>query len=208
MVGVRRSRPPTPTEELETTGLPLDEGNLIALAQRDPRAFAPLYTAYFDPVFRYCLRCLGEREAAADATQEVFARALRALPSYHDDAFRPWLFTIAHNVIVDGYRQRGRRPPDAPLAAAVWQVDPAPGPEDAALSAEAGRSVHACLARLAPDQRAVVELRLADLTGPEIANVLSRSLGSVKIAQHRGFRRLALLMGADDSGKEDRNDQH
>jgi RNA polymerase sigma-70 factor, ECF subfamily len=205
MAMVRRSRPPTPTEEPETAGSPLDEGELIALARRDPRAFAPLYTAYFDPVFRYCLRCLGEREEAADATQEVFARALRALPRYHDDAFRPWLFTIAHNVIVDGYRQRGRRPPDAPFAAAEWEADPAPGPEDAALTAEAGRSVHACLARLAPDQRAVVELRLAELTGQEIADVLSRTLGSVKIAQHRGFRRLAVLLGAGASGKEDRD---
>src|SRR5262249_29857502 len=134
MVGVRRSRPPAPTEEPETAGERVDEGDLIALARRDPRAFAPLYAAYLDPGFRYCLRGLGDREAAADATQEVFARALRALPRYRDDAFRPWLFTIAHNVIVDGYRQHGGRPPDAPLAAAAWQADPALGPEEAALA--------------------------------------------------------------------------
>jgi RNA polymerase sigma-70 factor (ECF subfamily) len=208
MVVVRRNRPPTPIEEPEIAGLPFDEGDLIALARRDPQAFAPLYTAYFDPVYRYCLRCLGEREAAADAAQEVFARALRALPRYRDDAFRPWLFTIAHNVIVDGYRQRDRRPPDAPLKEAEWHADPAPGPEHAALAAEAGRTVHECLTRLTPDQRAVVELRLADLTGQEIADVLSRSLGSVKIAQHRAFRRLAVLMGADANGKEDRDGEH
>src|SRR5687767_10424119 len=72
-----------------------DERTVIAQAQRDPCAFAPLYAAYFDPVFRYCLRCLGDREVAADAAQEVFARALAALPRYQEKAFRPWLFTIA-----------------------------------------------------------------------------------------------------------------
>ena len=40
MVGVRRSRPPTPITEPETAGSPLEEGDLIALVRRDPRAFA------------------------------------------------------------------------------------------------------------------------------------------------------------------------
>jgi DNA-directed RNA polymerase specialized sigma24 family protein len=70
---------------------------------------------------------------------------------------------------------------------------------------EVRRSVHACLARLTPDQRAVVELRLADLTGQEIAGILSRSLGSVKIAQHRAFRCLAVLLGVDARGEEERD---
>jgi hypothetical protein len=42
MVGVRRSRPPTPTEDRETAVVPVDEDEVIALARRDPRAFAPL----------------------------------------------------------------------------------------------------------------------------------------------------------------------
>src|SRR5690242_2432492 len=145
MVAARRGASPPPTEEREASMGMSSEDDQIALARRDPRAFAPLYATYFDPVYRYCLRCLGASEAA-DATQEVFARALRAMPRYRDDAFRPWLFTIAHNVIVDTHRQRGSRPPDAPLTAAKWQADPAPGPEEAALVAEARSSVHACLA--------------------------------------------------------------
>jgi RNA polymerase sigma-70 factor (ECF subfamily) len=197
MVAVRQGHPPTPDTAAESAGTPPDEAELIAAARLDPRAFAPLYQSYFDPVFRYCLRCLGDREEAADATQEIFARALRALPRYRDHAFRPWLFTIAHNVIADSHRQRRRRPPDAPPAAADDRADPDPGPEEAALAAEARRSVHRYLAQLPPDQRAVVELRLADLTGKEVAAVLSRSLGSVKIAQHRAFARLRELMGGE-----------
>ena len=201
MVGVRQSRPPAPSAWTESAGTPADEADLIAAARLDPRAFAPLYRTYFDPVFRYCFRCLGDREEAAEATQEVFARALRALPRYRDQSFRPWLFTIAHNVIVDSHRQQSGRPPNVPIAAAYDRPDPEPGPEEAALAAETNRSVHRYLSLLPPDQRAVVELRLADLTGKEVAAVLSRSLGSVKIAQHRAFARLRDLMRVE-AGKE------
>jgi RNA polymerase sigma-70 factor (ECF subfamily) len=140
---------------------------------------------------------LGDREQAADATQEVFARALRALPRYRDEAFRAWLFTIARHVVIDTHRAGKSRQVDASWDLALWNADPTPGPEALALAAEARRSLHNCLAQLPPDQRAVVELRLADLTGKEIAAVLSRSLGSIKIAQHRGLRRLAVLLGVD-----------
>ena len=71
------------------------------LAQRDPYAFALLYTRYLDPIHRYCYRRLGSREAAEDATSLVFAKALSALPRYHDTSFRSWLFTIAHHVVID-----------------------------------------------------------------------------------------------------------
>lgn len=177
-----------------------DERTVIDQAQRDPRAFAPLYATYVDPVFCYCLRCLGDREVAADAAQEVFTRALAALPRYQEKAFRPWLFTIAHNVIVDCHRRRGRRPSEVPLAAAEWLANTVPTPEEAALTADARRTVHDYLARLPTEQRAVIELRLADLKGQEIADVLGWSLGSVKITQHRALRRLHALMGADDGG--------
>jgi RNA polymerase sigma-70 factor (ECF subfamily) len=179
------------------------EARSVAAARHDPAAFAPLYRAYFDPVYRYCLRSLGDRDAAADSTQEVFARALKALPRTEIAAFRPWLFTIAHNVVTDRHRQRARRPDPASLAHIHDRPDPAPSPEETALSEEARQSVHFYLARLSDEQRAVVELRLADLSGPEVAAVLGRSLGSVKIAQYRAFRRLRdLLEAAERDGEQ------
>jgi RNA polymerase sigma-70 factor (ECF subfamily) len=166
----------------------------VAAACHDPAAFAPLYRAYFDPVYRYCLRSLGDPDTAADAAQEVFAKALAAIARGPVADFRPWLFTIAHNVIADRLRQRTRRLPPLSLLDAGDRPDPAPTPEESALAAEARQTVHRFLARLPDDQRAVVELRLADLTAPEVATILGRSVGSVKIAQHRAFRRLRDLM--------------
>ena len=143
----------------------------------------------FDPVYRYCYRRLGHPEAAADATSHVFTKALAALPGYREDApsFRSWLFAIAHNVITDDLRARR---PIAPIDEAAHIAATGPSPEDVVLTGEAGRTVHTLLAQLPPDQRQILELRLAGLTGPEIAAALGRSLGAVKIAQVRAFARL------------------
>ena len=200
MVGALRAEPPAPQSD-RGQGQP-DDRAVIAQAQRDPRAFAPLYIAYFDPVYRYCLRCLGDREAAADAAQEVFARAPAALPRYREEAFRPWLFTIAHNVIVDSHRRRGRRPSEVPLEAASQRANQDPTPEEEVLAADARHSVRFYLAQLPAEQRSVIELRLADLKGQQIAEILACSLGTVKITQHRALRRLRELMGDANDGSD------
>ena len=171
---------------------------LVARAQRYPREFAPLYDRYAEPVYRYCHRRLGCPDAAADATAVVFTRALAALPRYREGSFRSWLFAIAHNAITDSYRSRASRP-ESPLEAAADLADTArdAAPEDAALAGEARRSLLAALDRLPAEQRRIVELRLAGLTGPEIAAVLDRTVGSVKIAQHRAYARLRSILTED-----------
>ena len=167
-----------------------DEADLVAAARSDRRAFGPLYRRYVDPVYRYCYRRLGTREAAEDAAAQVFAQALAGLPRLGEQPFRAWLFAIAHNVVADA--QRARRP-TAPLAAAETLADWGPGPEDQAILAEAGRTIRALLARLPEEQRRLLELRLAGLTDAEIARVLGRSHGAVRTAQYRAVLRLREL---------------
>lgn len=171
---------------------PEDDAVLVARAKRDPRAFEPLYRRYVDPVYRYCYRRLGDAEAAADASSQVFAKAIAALPGCREERFRAWLFSIAHNVLVDAYR--GRRT-DASLEAAVEIVDAAPTPEELAIAADDRRTMVRLLEHLTPDQRRVVELRLAGLGAEEIATALGRSRASVDTAQCRAVARLRVLLG-------------
>lgn len=168
------------------------ESAIIARSRDDPSAFAPLYSTYFSPVFHYCLRSLGDREAAADATSQIFIKALIALPGYRSGSFRSWLFTIAHNVLVDSSRRRRVHVPlddagDLPSAESM--------PEEHALAAEDRRTLEALLARLPPNQRQIVELRLAGLTGPEIATTLGISHAAVKSRQFRAYGQLRVLLG-------------
>jgi RNA polymerase sigma-70 factor (ECF subfamily) len=168
-----------------------DDALLVACAQVDSSAFAPLYDRYIDAVYRYCERRLGHRAAAEDATSIIFTRAFVNLPQFQAGSFRGWLFTIAHHVVVDEYR---RVRPVAPLEVADGTADSAPTPEELAIDAEAAESVRALLARLSPDQRQVVELRLAGLTGEEIVRVLGRSRGAVDALAYRAMTRLRGLL--------------
>jgi RNA polymerase sigma-70 factor (ECF subfamily) len=176
---------------------------IVARARRDPRAFAPLYERHVDAIFRFCAIRLGDRAEAEDATAAVFAQALAALPAFEDrdDSFRRWLFAIARNVVTTTYRQRrDHRPLDD-----AWAVpDGDPSPESSAIAAVEAARLHAALLLLPSAQRQVIELRLAGLTGPEIAEVLERSHGAVKMLQSRALATLRQLLSPAENPGGDR----
>jgi RNA polymerase sigma-70 factor (ECF subfamily) len=169
------------------------DAELVARAKRERQAFGALYDRYLDPIYRYCHVRLGNREAAEDATSVVFAKAMAGLSSCGGRSFRSWLFAIAHNVVADAYRATR---PSEPLAAAAALADPAAEPDELALIDDMGRAIRAALLRLSPDQREVVELRLAGLTGPEIAAALGKSHAAIRVAQFRAYARLRILLDA------------
>ena len=176
--------------------MPGDEELIVARARRDLREFAPLYDRYADSVFGFCLRRLLDREAAADATHQTFARAMTRLDSFRGQSFRAWLFAIARNVVTDTYRRRRPVDPfgDDTVAALV---DPDRPPEEQAIAAERQRRLLVAIASLTPDQRAVVELRLAGLSAPEIGAALGKTANAVQTTQFRAYRALRRLLIAD-----------
>jgi RNA polymerase sigma-70 factor (ECF subfamily) len=168
------------------------DDDLVEWTRRGQRdAFGILYDRYLPLVYGYCHRLLGEREAAQDANSIVFTKALANLPSYRPsptrNSFRPWLFTIAHNVIADELRARRGT---ASLDAAEWVIDPSPSPEEQAVQADARHSVIALLPRLSADQASVISLRLSGLTAVEIGLVLGRPRNAIDGIHHRALLRL------------------
>jgi RNA polymerase sigma-70 factor (ECF subfamily) len=168
-----------------------DERPLVERAQRDRAAFAALYDRYLTDVYRYCYLRLGAKEAAEDAASIIFTKAMRAIGSCRPDRFRSWLFSIAHNVVVDGYRSREHA---EPIDRAFEVEDPASSPLDEAILSDDARTVMSLLRQLTPEQREIVELRLAGLSGPEIAAALNRSQGAIRTAQFRAYARLRDLL--------------
>ena len=165
-------------------------------ARTDRAAFGILYDRYVDRIYGYCYRRLQTREAAEDATSQTFVKALSAISRFRPEpgSFRGWLFTIAHRVVIDSYR---REKPTAPLDGIGELRDPDTGPEDRALIQETSRELYALVALLPDEQANLIELRLAGLTDREIADVLGRSYGAIRVAQHRAIKRLQEL--ADNS---------
>lgn len=178
-----------------------DDATLAARAVTDRAAFGLLYDRYAERVFRYCYRRLGNREAAEDATSQVFLKALTSLPSYREGGtFVGWLFAIAFSTTVDLER---RRRPAVPIDAAGPLADVAPGPEEAALATEQRDELYALIGDLLPDQRYAVELRLAGLSGVEVAAAMGRTHRAVKMLQFRAFQRLRRLLGTGQAHSGD-----
>jgi RNA polymerase sigma-70 factor (ECF subfamily) len=179
---------------------------LVAAAQRDPRAFGPLFDRYWAGVFRFCFYRLADWPDAEDAAGDVFANALAALPRLRldgrEDAFRCWLFTIARHVVANRHRHRARHPA-RPLATALGVADAGPSPEELAVTADDHRLMHELLTRLNSEQRELLELRLAGLTDAEIARVLGRSHDAVRKAQSRAIGTLRNVLATAGAGEVD-----
>lgn len=177
-----------PAAALSGVEAPGETVKVMTLVSADAQAFAALYAHYLDPIYKYCYRRLPTVEDAEDATSLVFAKALVDLPRQRDPgALRSWLFTIAHNVVADYYRARR---PTVVLTDADAVTDRA-STEARCLDDDELRSL---LARLPSEQGRILELRLAGLTGPEIARVLGKSHAAVKVAQFRAYTRLRELL--------------
>ncbi|HYP61591.1 MAG TPA: sigma-70 family RNA polymerase sigma factor [Thermomicrobiales bacterium] len=173
---------------------------LVAWAQQSPQAFTRLYDRYFPAVYGYCLSQLSDPEAAEDAASQTFLQALAALPGYRETGrFRSWLFAIAHNAIRD---QISKRRPESTLDAAVGLVDPGPSPEETAIADLDRIWLDGAIARLSPDDRQVVELRRAGLTGQEVAAVLGINREAAKKRQLRAIERIRADFIAAPRGQE------
>jgi RNA polymerase sigma-70 factor (ECF subfamily) len=165
----------------------IDDATLVAAAKASLPAFAPLYVRYFDRVHAYALRRLGHAEDAADATSLVFSRALAGIGGCREESFRSWLFAIAHNTLIEV--GKGRRAQQE-LDEASEIPDLAPSLEDQALARESRELATRLLDTLLPEQRHVLELRMAGLTSKEIGAVLGKSPNAIDQAQFRAVTRL------------------
>jgi len=150
-----------------------DEQLMLAYREGDAGAFEELYRRHKGGLYRFVLRSVRERALAEELYQEIWMRAIEARGRYEVQAkFRTWLYTIAHNRLVDHWRKRGLQ------LVALDAADPAADPP-AAPDAEPQRIVEAkqglarfarALEALPPAQREAFLLHEeADMSAAEIA---------------------------------------
>jgi len=183
-----------------------DEAQLVIRSQQgDVSAFNLLVLHYQQTVYNVALRMLGDRDVAADVTQETFIAALRGIQSFRaGSSLRAWLLRIASNQACDHWRRTHRHAQesldtltdeDEPHTASVLNSLIATGneanPEANLLTRELQKVIAQGLQTLPLEQRvAVVLCDMQGLSYEEIAATTQASLGTVRSRIARGRRRL------------------
>jgi len=186
-VNRNRSKEPTP-----------DEAALVDRAiDHDPEAFGRLYDIHVDRVYRHIYYRVGNEQDAEDLTQQVFLKAWQAIPRYKKKAspFVAWLMTISHNLVVDSYRTRKDT---AYLEAEVLADGPASSPERAAEASFEQQRLRRAILKLGSDEQQVIILRFIEgFEFSEIASVLKKKEGNVRVILHRALVKLRNILEKD-----------
>ncbi len=167
----------------------------------DERALESIYDEYSDKIYRYIYHRVGDPDVAEDLTALTFTKMLEAIHSGKEwrTSFSGWLYRIAHNLIVDHYRRKGRAQHvslDVGLPLRAENADPF----QAAAKALQQESLREAISQLTPDQANVIVMRFIEgYSIAEVAKAIGKTEGAVKALQFRAVERLRRLLVKDAS---------
>lgn len=175
------------------------QSELVQLAKAgDADAFGQLYETYLDRIYRYIYFRVTDEQTAEDLISQVFTKAWENLDRYQPSGrpFIAWLYTIAHNTVIDHYRTRKDT---VAIENTISLASDGPSPhEQVELHFEAD-TLRTALQTLTPEQQQVVVLKfIAGLSTDEIATQLRKSAGAVRALQMRALQALAKQMQRDE----------
>ncbi len=178
----KKSRMPLPNER-----------QLVLQAQAgNSEAFGQLYDAYMERIYRFVYFRVEDQQTAEDITSQVFLKAWSNLDrfSFNRTPYLAWLYTIAHNAVIDHYRTRKVTAAldDVHLA----QQDHAEVVENSIDLHTEMKSIKAALQSLTDDQQKVLTLKFIEgMSNNEIASHLGKREGAIRALQMRGLQALA-----------------
>ena len=169
---------------------------LAAASRGDEAAFGRLWHDLQPRLLRYC--AVAAPAAAEDLASDTWLAVVRSLDRFRgsEPAFRAWVFTIARHEVFEWYRRAARRPrEDVPATSPIERV----APDDPAATALEGLSTRAALAVVATlpaDQAEAIVLRVvAGLGVDQVASLIGKRPGTIRVLTHRGLRTLAERLG-------------
>jgi RNA polymerase sigma-70 factor (ECF subfamily) len=186
----------------------VSDDELVKRAQIKPlgdasgaEAIGELYDRYNEQVFRYVWARIYDRNSAEDLTGEVFVRMVANIPKYRPTStpFLAWLYRIAHNLVIDYYRKEENK-----RELHLDQVDQllvdTNNPADATEDKMFYNRLKNALLEINPTWQEVITLRfLMGMSLQEVAMTLGKSVGAVKVAQHRGLKELREVLQREAS---------
>ena len=160
----------------------------------DTEAFGRLYDIYADRIYRHIYYRTSSLEDARDLTQEVFIKAWRGLPKYKRTKipFLGWLFTISHNRVIDYYRTKKYH---AYPNNEIIMEDRENSPEKLAEEQFTQQEVRRAILQLSEDHQQVILMSFIEgFEYSEIAAVLNKSEGNIRVIVHRALKRIREIM--------------
>ena len=170
-----------------------DEALMRAYVGGDDDAFRALFTRYAPMLTRLTMRHLKNEELAREVVQQTFFQVHAARRDFRTDRkLRPWIFTIAMNLVREHFRRKKRRPETELDEQRTEAERPERGPIERRQRAEL---LHAALARLPDSQRVVVELHwFEERPFAEVAEIVGSTEGAVRVRAHRAYRKLEEML--------------
>lgn len=169
----------------------------------DVNAYEALVTEYEKNVYNLALRMTGNREDAADISQEAFIKAFKSLPGFRGDSkFSVWLYRIVSNLCLDFLRSRSRRQTvslsveDEDGEDTLLDIpDTSQSPEKLVEGRLTREAVQQGLEQLSPEYRQILLLReIQGLSYEEISQSLGLELGTIKSRLFRARKKLCAFL--------------
>jgi RNA polymerase sigma-70 factor (ECF subfamily) len=172
--------------------------------------FLKAFEEYNDALFRHALLRVSNREKAVDLVHDTFTKVWSYIrDGYEIDTFRPFLYKVLNNLIIDEYRKRKESSLDALLE--IEGVDEGSFDELSESSAETlaatidGKKAFELLEELPDQYREVIIYRFVDQLGPkEISELTEESENVVSVRIHRGLKLLRQKIEANDEYAEEK----
>lgn len=175
----------------KSTSEPQVQSDVFDLAQTgNSEALGKIYDAYFDRIYNFIYYRTSHQQIAEDLTEEVFIKVFRALPSLKGGLpkLNGWIFQIARNTVIDHYRKNN---PVVGIEEAENTVVYETSIVDAVQAQTDQRTIVHALAQLPPEQQEVIKLKfLEEFEISEIAVMLGKSEGNIRIIQYRALTKL------------------
>lgn len=176
------------------TRMPLpNERQLVLQAQAgNSEAFGQLYDAYMERIYRFVYFRVEDQQTAEDITSQVFLKAWSNLDRFQFSRtpYLAWLYTIAHNAVIDHYRTR--KVTTALDDVQLSQPDHSDAVESEIDMTAEMQSVKVALQTLTDDQQKVLTLKFIEgMSNNEIARLLGKREGAIRALQMRGLQALA-----------------
>ena len=185
------------------TPIPDDRSLIEAVKKGDKQAFSALTKKWYKPIYRYAHGLLRDEHLAAEATQDVFIQAYRAIAKFeHRAKFSTWLYRITRNHCLNllDYHKRRHRKAHEPLEGKNPErprelpVDVS-NPEQNSLEQQQQALLYAALSKLKPSFQEILLLRdLQELSYEEISSLTELPVGTIKSRLHRARNDLADLL--------------